>query len=67
MKMYFYALKVVLILVIILMSFTITLLITICTKNGQKKMYFQKPGKNFQKTYGPTLLGVRFTRITLTF
>ena len=34
------------------MSFTIILLITICTKNGPKKVYFQKPGKNFQKTYG---------------
>ena len=22
------------------------------TKNGQKNMYFQKPGKHFQKTYG---------------
>ena len=28
------------------MSFTITLLITICTKISQKNMYFQKPGRN---------------------
>ena len=31
------------------MSFTITLVITICTKTGQKEMYFQNPGRNFEK------------------
>ena len=33
------------------MSFTITLLITICTKIGHKKMYFQKPGKYFHPVH----------------
>ena len=31
------------------MPFTITLLIIISTKNGQKTMYFQKPGKKSEK------------------
>ena len=52
------------------MSFTITLLVTISTKNSQKKMYFQKPGRNnknleeilktrkkFPKTYGHPAMG----------
>ena len=53
MKMYlkvFSALKVILILVIILMSFTITLPITICTKNGQKICTF-KTLEEIQKTW----------------
>ena len=33
------------------MSFTITLLVTISTKNSQKKMYFQKPGRKSEKTW----------------